>query len=198
MTEKPFSREHPVAPADRDKMFIAGCRTMKDKAVFILLAFGGMRVSEVSHVDASWWNGQEIKVPKKKPCDCSTCRERWERKPENTGYWTPKTRKGVRKIPIRSFYRPFLTAFFKESPAGIGVTERTIENWLSEYAKRAGLSIKVFPHCLRATLASEFAAAGMSQEFMIQFFGWVKFQTAASYINLDAKMTDEMTKKGLL
>lgn len=195
---KPHSREHPVAPADRDRMFVAGCPNLKDKAVFILLAFGGMRVSEVSHVRASWWNGQSIKVPMQQPCDCATCQKRWERKPKSRGYWTPKTRKGARTIPIRAFYRPFLTAFFKASPAGIGVTERTIERWLSEYAERAGLSIKVFPHCLRATLASEFSAAGLSQEFMCSFFGWVKFQTAAAYLNLDSVMSDELSKMGLL
>lgn len=199
MTEKPFSREHIVSPEDRDRMFTGGCRSMKERALFICLAFAGMRVSEVSHANATWWTGQEIKVPQKTPCDCASCHRVWLKKPQSKGFWTPKTRHGARSIPVRAFYRPFLTQFFKASPAGFGVSERTIERWVSDIAVRAGLDIKVFPHAFRATLASEFAGAGLDQVFMTQFFGWKSFRSAESYINISSKrLQDELQKRGLI
>lgn len=159
--------------------------------MYILLAYAGMRVSEVAHINASWWNGQEVKVPLKQECSCRDCAER--------GYWEPKTRHGARTIPIKSFYRPILTTFFKASPAGIGMTRFTIRRRLSQLTKRAGLSIRVFPHCFRATLASEFADSGLDQSFMKQFFGWRSFRSAEAYINLSTKrLNEELRKRGLI
>ncbi len=189
MTEKPFSRENITSPADRDKMFMA-CENMAERAMYVLLAWGGMRVSEVAHVNATWWNGQMIKVPKRQDCDCASCQKR--------GYWKPKSARGVRSIPIRGFYRPFLTSFFKASPTGLCMTRVTIWRRLLELKTRAGLDIRVFPHSFRATLVSEFIAAGVDRFIIQEFFGWASIVTADSYVNVADKLNAELRDKGLL
>lgn len=191
MAEKPFSRENLIASADRDKMFMA-CQNMAERAMYVMIAWGGMREGEVCHANAAWWNGHTFKIPKQQDCDCRECRRR--------GYWKPKSKRGARNIPIRAFYRPFLTAFFKASPAGLGITRITVWRRVKALSKRAGLNIDInaFPHAFRATLASEFVAAGVDRFFIQEFFGWASIETADSYVNVADKLNNELKDKGLL
>ena len=190
MTEKPFSREHLISPVDRDKMFMA-CQNMAERAMYVLIAWGGMRESEASHARATWWNGHALKVPKREECDCNDCRKR--------GYWKPKSKRGARTIPIRGFYRPFLTSFFKASPVGLGMGRITVWRRVKALARRAGLDPQgIFPHAFRATLASEFVAAFVDRFFIQEFFGWASIETADSYVNVSEKLNAELRDKGLL
>jgi len=168
-----------------------------ERLLIQLMVYLGMRVSEVVHFRGHWIRQEEIHIPEVEQCNCSACanrvskatgekQARLERKP---GYWYAKSKKSARSLPIPAFMASNLYDFFSQHPNGFGLTRIAVWQKVKRIAKDAGIKQiglaknTIFPHTLRATAATRFAASLEVAELMA-IMGWSNMTVAAHYINL--------------
>lgn len=155
-----------------------------------LMAYLGLRVSEIAHLRADWIHEGEIRIPPSQLCDCSNCK----------GEWHAKSKASVRSLPIPNIIADDLYTFLGHSPTGFNRTRQALWWKVKQIAKRAKSQIKgpsgdtVFPHALRATAATNFATKGMSAVALCYIMGWAELEMGQHYINI-AKAKSEAHKQ---
>lgn len=206
------------ALSDREyQLLLEGAGNMRDyygfQARFIILACGrlGMRAGEVAHMTAEWvdWRRNMIIVPEYQPCTKGNnggicgyclggCRQKVEHNEDVTleearSYaWSPKTDASVREIPFDFDPRTELAIerFFSkydEYPCSRQSINRRVKRAAEEAPEldREG----IYPHCLRATAATQMAARGLDVLPLQSMFGWSKLSTAQNYIKSSGENT---------
>ena len=155
------------------------CSELLEKVLIGLLAYCGLRVGEAVHLKLAWIREGEIHIPSSMPCGCHACSKR----PKSPGVWVPKSKAGIRVIPIPNFLKPILTEFLQYQPDGLDLTR--ISSWyrVQHLARKAKLP-KVFPHSLRATCATILATKGFNAAEICYIMGWARISMGEHYIRI--------------
>lgn len=159
------------------EMFWSACKEPKDKVLFGLMLFCGLRVSEAVHLKLAWIREQKIHIPSSMPCNCWGCRKR--------GYWKPKTKQGIRIVPIPGFLQSILAEFLKSQPEGLGFNREYA--WLrTQKITKDAKTPRAFPHALRATCATMIASEGFTAIELCYVMGWNRLEMGEHYIRISA------------
>lgn len=162
---------------------LAACKDIEDRIIVGVPLFLGFRVSELAHMRADWIDEGNLRVPSSQKCGCGECLKKG-------GEWRPKTKAGIRTLPITSQIRKDLFAFLGTQPDGLQISRVTIWEKTKEVLLRAGIKHKglangvSYPHALRATCATMLANGGMSAAGLSYFMGWSSIKIGDSYIRL--------------
>jgi len=173
------------------KILLAGCKDDLDHLIIRLGAYRGLRVSEIAHMRRSWIDFDEgtIKIPPQQLCSCWACRD-------TGGRWSPKSRAGARLLRITPELEPYLSRYFTSNSA-IRRTRNTLYKRVQRIWARSPLVEKerVYPHCLRASMATDAVYKGMSSGSLKYILGWSDLASAEHYIQSDAHraMEEEAT-----
>ena len=104
--------------------------------------------------------------------------------------WHPKTANSSRVIPFDISLRVELCIDrFLDRYEAFPKSRSTINRRVSEAADEAGLTGRVYPHCLRATAASFHAYQGVSPVPLQALMGWNDLSTAQKYIRISGAAT---------
>ena len=152
------------------------CKELADKVLVGLTAFCGLRASEATHFRLAWIRQEAINIPSQVPCGCWECAKR--------GYWKPKSKAGIRAVPIPAFLRPVLAEYLAFRPDGLGITRQSAWYKTRDLAAKAKLQNKVFPHSLRSTYATMLASKGMEATAICYLLGWSRLEVAQSYVRI--------------
>ncbi len=193
------SKEDSLNTGELANLLLA-CENLRDKFIVYGMAFGGLRVSELTHLKRTWINGEELTltVPPKQNCSC------WECSHNKNGIWKPKTKQGARSIRIHPLFLPILIEFLGYYD-GLDLTRQRVWQRLKILAKSAIIRHNTYPHGLRATCASNLAHDNISSPGLQYILGWARLSSAESYVRTDRrralKEQDEIysniSKKGL-
>jgi len=170
---------------DQVKALLTESETLSNRLIIELMVFLGMRASEVAHFNSNWVRREEIHIPPEQPCDCVNCQ-----KSSHPGKWKPKTRSGVRVLPIVDAIRNDLFTYINQSPKGFNLTRQAIWWNVKQISRRAGIKQKglakdtIYPHALRATAATFLASKGMDAQALAYVLGWSNIAIAQHYITL--------------
>jgi len=207
---KPRTRDHLLSEDDIKKV-IKVIKNFYEKFVFYGILYTGLRKSEFIHMRKTWIDFKRnlIRVPDKQKCDCGQCKLNRKKLADedydslNThkkliydGYWVPKTEMSARTIPILDEARGVLYPFFKKHKAVIEVYPWTqyTNNVLNRLQRRS--KIKIFPHCLRGSLATMLAIRDFDAYRITEIMGWADINVAIFYIKLSgAVLTKEVNEK---
>lgn len=151
------------------------CHELADKILVGLLMMLGLRVSEAVHLQASWIREDAVHIPPQIACNCWGC--------SGTGIWKPKSKAGVRVIPIVETLLPHLLTFLQHQPDGLGYSRIYAWKRVKELAKEAGIAY-LSPHILRATAATAFASAGFTAPELCYVMGWANIAMGSHYIQI--------------
>ena len=114
--------------------------------------------------------------------------------------WTPKSDAGIRIIPAMfKEYNNFIKEYFEEhtrieNNKGEPVTRRKIHYIVSKAGKKF-LNKKIYPHSLRAGLATFLGNNGMNAISMCAFFGWETIASAKPYVHPERESLIAETKR---
>ena len=173
MPRRRSSHEHAYSEEQLQRLWQTS-KELRDKVIVGCLGYLGLRVSELAHLKLDWFRNGEIHIPSSQPCICSECED---------GCWKPKTKAGVRVIPIPGFLKPVLAEFLSLSPGGIGLKRKAIWYRVKQLIKEAGLPYG-FCHSLRATAATILASKGFTAAELCAYFGWARISVGESYVRL--------------
>lgn len=167
------------------KALLKEAYTLANRLIMKLMVFLGLRASEVAHFKGDWVQRNEIHIPAEQPCNCVNCQ-----KSPHPGKWKPKTKAGIRVLPVVDVLAADLYQFVKESPDGFNLTRQAIWWEVKQIAKKAGIRQKglakdtIYPHALRATAATYLASKGMDAQALAYAMGWSNIAVAQHYITL--------------
>lgn len=191
---------------------------LESRLVVFLAGRLGMRAGEIAHMKGEWidWHRDMIVIPRHEECTdgrdggvCGHCRGSAKQMVEhNPGLtidkaeelmWSPKTEAGAREIPLEASTRAkiILERYFErfdEFMASRGVVNRRV----TRAAKAADDVVdadETYPHALRATCASHFAAREIDIVSLKSFMGWASYQTAENYLAESGKRTEKALRR---
>ena len=158
------------------------CTELEDRVLIKLMLLLGLRIGEVLHLHLSWIKEGEIRIPSKQECSCSLCADR--------GYWAPKTKAGIRSLPLPRVLADDLRAFLGHQPKGFnGLTKQALWHRVKRLCYRAGIRRKglwdstVSPEDLRATAALRFSAHLTAAE-LCYILGKSRIEMDSHYVHL--------------
>jgi len=151
------------------------CKDPRDKMIVGLAGFCGMRVGEICHFRLSWIREGDIHIPSAMLCNCNECKDRG-------GVWKPKSRAGIRVIPIPLFLKAVFIDYLDKFPNGVGMTRQAVWYRIQQLAVAANL--RIFPHSLRATATTILAKKGLTAVELCQMFGWARLDMGEHYIRI--------------
>jgi integrase len=168
---------------------------------FYMLADFGLRASELAHLEHFWIDEERgtLRIPDKKKCGCADCRKH----KKHPGVWTPKTKAGVRTLPVKSAFPDSFEFVLKYLKVG-GTLQRNrkkISSRVSALGRKIqrekkdsdGRDLPVYPHCLRSTSAMKFASrSGVTAAHLMAWFGWNRIETANSYMRASGIELDRL------
>ena len=93
------------------------CKQLTERVLVGLMMFCGLRIGEAIHLRLAWIREEEIHLPSTMPCNCWECSKR--------GHWKPKTKQGIRVVPIPGFFKPILKEFLSYQPDGLKITRQS-------------------------------------------------------------------------
>lgn len=191
---------------------------LETRLVIFLAGRLGMRGGEIAHLKEDWidWHRNMIKIPRYEKCTdgrdggiCGHCRNAAEQMVDhNPGLslevaedlmWSPKTEAAAREIPLEASTRAKIVLEryfdrFDEYMASRGVVNRRV----TRAAKAADKEIDpdtTYPHALRATCASHFAARQIDIVSLKSMMGWASYQTAENYLAESGKRTEKALRQ---
>lgn len=184
------------------------------ETMLVLFAGGrlGMRAGEIAHMSEDWvnWERELVEIPAHDPCTngkrgsvCGYCRKRAESAVQHDdeltmeealdARWEPKTSKGARSIPfdwderVESVLEAFFDRYDEYPHSRISVNRR-----VDRVVEEAGYDDRrIYPHCLRATAASELAYSGVPPAALQSYFGWAQLSTAQKYVRQSGGATQK-------
>jgi len=207
------------ALSDREfELLLEGARRIDKErqsreAVFSILLTGrlGMRSGEVIHLTEDWidWRRDLICIPRYEPCDsgrggsiCGVCEQHAQQRTEHNpglsldealGFsWASKTDAAAREVPFDADPRAELVVErFFEKWNGWPQSQQAINRRVDRAAREAeGIDgDDVYPHCLRATAASDLAGKGLDVFSLKSMLGWSQLQTARCYVTSSGERT---------
>lgn len=200
---------HEDALTDREFIqLLEGCEQLPDpyrfEARFICLIAGrlGLRGGEIAHLQTEWldWDRKHIRIPSVEECECGYCRRQARQEAKHTDdltyeealetRWHPKTPTSARVVPFDVSLRLEMTLErFANRFDAFPKSRSTVNRRVKEAAEQAGLSGRVYPHCLRATAASFHAYRGLAPVPLQALMGWSDLSTAQKYIRLSGTAT---------
>lgn len=184
-------------------------------ARFIVLVAGrlGLRGGEIAHMRESWinWRKNCIEIPRYQECTkgkdgglCGYCIQRAEQKAEADTpmtyeealdtMWSPKTKASARQVPFDACTRAaiMIERYFEREGVDRYPRSRTSINRRVNNAAELAPNLskdEVYPHCLRATASSFFAARGLDVYALQGLMGWLRLKTAEVYIQRSGEHT---------
>lgn len=192
------------------------------QAKFIVLVAGrlGMRAGEIAHMKAEWvnWRRNMITIPYYEECTkgrdgclCGYCEQKAAQKVAHdsdltieqarASMWSPKTDAGAREIPIDATPRAEMVIEdffdrFDEWP----VSRQAINRRVNRAAEEAsGIEVEaVYPHALRATAASYWAANGLDVFALKAMMGWAQLSTAKVYVASSGERTAQAIRDSMV
>ncbi len=176
MTKRGASENYTLTPEQQIALWQAAVDP-EEKLLVGLLMMAGLRISEATHMKASWIQEGKICIPAAMKCGCLECAT------EREGEWKPKTEAGVRQIPIAKPLQPVLEQFFSKKPKGLQVTRQAAWTRLKRLGQRAGIKY-VFPHALRATYATTLANFNSNATTICYLLGQSEIKVGEHYINM--------------
>lgn len=203
---------------DREfELLLEGARALPEPRSFdarlIILLAGrlGLRAGEIAHMTEDWISDRKnrIKIPRHEPCTkgedggrCGYCIQQAQQMAEADtprtyeqaleSMWSPKTPNAVRVVPFDSSTRAeiMVKRYFERNHEYR--TSRTSINRRVNNAARAAPELSadnIYPHALRATAASYYAARGLDVYALQGLMGWKMLKTAEVYIQKSGEHT---------
>jgi integrase len=173
-----YSKQDVLNKEERELLFNS-CKNDKEELVVKGLCYTGMRAGEFAHMTKAWidWQKEVIKIP---PLEKA---------------WHPKTKAGIREIPLMYEAKRILFNHFRTHDE-IGMTRVTLYRIVRRVASRMNPFKKVYPHSLRATFASMLADAGLGPADIQMILGWAKLETANHYVRATMALQNFREKMG--
>lgn len=170
----------------------------------------GERAAETIHTTSNWLDPERVAIviPGHEGCNCGYCTTAARRRANRDDveateeeileeYWSPKSEKGARTIPLRTERAVDITSRYFETFGNTGVSYSTLYRRVKVAAMYTeGIDAdRLTPQVLRATAASYWAWHGMTPSTLQALFGWKYIQTAAYYLNrTGAQISREMNR----
>lgn len=153
------------------EILLNACENDTERFYLTILIFTGMRVDEFAHMKRYWYDKKNniINVPRRE------------------GSWKPKTKAGIRAIPIVEPRAKFVLDKFFEKNLEVGRHRASIWRVVKKVASRTKISHKVYPHALRSTFATLLSFKGMSEGTIATVLGWSSILTAREYVKLSGQ-----------
>lgn len=142
------SKDKALPPKERDELH-KQLKDTKDKILFILGAYGGLRVGEIAQCRFNWLEWKEFNDEKVLAINIPN-----EDKDSKNLYklWRPKTKKGRTTYIFKNDCANELYFYFKHNERGLQLTERALR-----YRVSRSWGLKNFsPHALRAMAQNYF------------------------------------------
>ena len=150
-----------------------------DELVIRVLIYGGLRASELAHMQLKWINYQQmqIEMPRTQPCDCEDCKK-------HDNLWISKTEAAERSIPLFLINEETWFALGKYFTlfTEMKIKRKAIWKRVVDCAERAKIPHKVFPHALRSTCAMNLAYMGLGEMDICRILGWQDLNSASPYV----------------
>jgi len=185
---KPRSRDHIHSPEEIAKLRSC-CQNQEELLLVDIPIEAGLRIGELAHLRRSWLDKDgAISIPDRQSCNCGECTRL------KAGYWAPKTKAGIRSIPLKPALARELKEYLASHPEGFGLSRVALWTKLKTIAKRAQVA-SVFPHSLRATCATRLAEEGISAATLQYLMGWSSLNSADAYIRSSKRRAQEELAK---
>lgn len=179
---KGAAREDVLQPEELERLMKAATDP-KDRLIVACGALLGMRAGEIAQMERGWVSFVEGKV----------------RVPAMTRHrWHPKTPEGARTLPYATFkfaseaIRAYFAAYER-----VDASESTVWRRVRKLATAAGIQrCRVYPHSLRATAATQFAAMGLSEADLCSIMGWSDIKVAQHYVKVAGVNVEAALERG--
>lgn len=158
----------------------------RDKFLFFLLAYTGLRLSEVRSLNVGNVKNQEIMVINGKGNKIREIPIPLELKANIDAFLEWKKTNGEPTHPK--------FALFKSSK-GKRLSARQIQTLMSKYCQEAGLNRKFSPHSLRHSLGFRLGEKGVSIEVIGEILGHSNLTTTGIYVKPSLKRKEQEMKK---
>lgn len=145
-----------------------------------LMIYLGLRIGECVHLNASWLQEGNIRIPMFQKCDHAECEYEWH----------PKSKASIRVLPVPGDMQEDLYTFLGHHPNGFGLTRQAAYTVVKRMCKQAGIKVKglsgdtIYPHVLRSTCATILATRRMSAVGLCYIMGWSSIDMGQHYINI--------------
>lgn len=210
LSERQFERLYGASYRLDDDYF-----ELETRLILLLAGRMGLRAGEIVHMRESWidWQDEMIRIPRWQPCEkgrdggpCGHCRQMARQMVECNDdlsleealakRWSPKTASGARELPFDRYVRVGLALEdyfdrYDEFMASQTAVNRRV-NRLAEMVEVVD-SETTYPHCLRATAATELATE-LDAIGLKQFMGWAGIEVALRYIQESGRRTRRMLR----
>ena len=200
---------------DREfELLLEACGDLPDPRGFqarVICLLGGrlgLRAGEIAHLQTGWidWNRKLIQIPQHEPCACGYCERQARQEASHNvdlteadaiaGRWHPKTVASARSLPFDLSLRIELCLErFAERYDEFPRSRSSINRRVQAAADEAGLSGRVYSHCLRATAASHHAYKGVAPVPLQALMGWSDLATAQKYIRISGTATADALRR---
>jgi integrase len=108
--------------------------------------------------------------------------------------WKPKSKKGAGKIPINKETGKVISEFFEKYDS-LNITRRQLHKRVSRHGLKVLPDKHVYPHSLRASVATNFANSGKFTSTDLRcFMRWSNIAVADSYVKPDERRMIEAYK----
>lgn len=168
----------------------------------------GLRAGEIAHLQTAWidWNRKPFQSPQHDPCACGHCERQARQEASHNddlkeadavaARWHPKTVASARSLPFDLSLRIELCLErFADRYDEFPRSRSSINRRAQAAADEAGLSGRVYPHCLRATAASRHAYKGVAPVPLQALMGWSGLATAQKYIRISGTATADALRR---
>lgn len=187
---------------------------LETRLVVFLAGRLGMRAGEIAHMKRDWIDQHRgmIVIPRHESCTdgrdgglCGHCKASAAQMVDHNPrlsldeaeemMWSPKTKAAAREIPLEASERARIIVEryferFEEFMASRTVVNRRVTR-AAEAADEGVDSENTYPHCLRATCASHFAASGIDLVSLKSMMGWASYETAKNYLAESGRRTEK-------
>ncbi|HLC99754.1 MAG TPA: tyrosine-type recombinase/integrase [Patescibacteria group bacterium] len=164
---------------------------LRDRAILELLFSTGMRVAELANLQKS-----DIPKNKDKGCELSI---RGKGSHIRTIYISERAYEWLmRSLDARRDEEKALFIGYrgkKQDVAGGALTTRSVERIVKKYAMQAGLPVKVTPHVLRHSYATDLLLQGVDLRIIQEFLGHRNIATTQMYTHITNKALRDIHQK---
>lgn len=178
------SKDDALTPEQLNRLE-AAAEGPRENAYIRLMGRWGLRATEVAHVCPAWVSTQRGHLTIPGRCTCQRCRD------DDSTAWTPKTSAGARSLPLHQHTETWeAVKRYLAREDDPWISRQAVWKLVKRVADRALLDTRVYPHALRATAATNFAAMGMNPYQLQHAMGWAQTRSAEPYIRVSGREVD--------